>query len=164
MPVLTPATRNFLCVLLSFKSNILVRSTISREEFYCKFFPGSYQQHRRETIKKLWNRISRTVKLKVQKSYDGIFIFILFTLRNYYLWDVNQFVERWNSPVKWIPRNEYRFMIFHDAYCWLDTMKGKSPNSYTDSVLLNERDPFCRCQVSGLSVSGRQIFPREAVC
>jgi len=106
MLVLTPATRNFLCVLLSFKSNILDRSTISREEFYCKFFPGSYQQHRRETVKKLWNRISRTVKLKIQKCYDGIFIFIIFTLRNCYLWDVNQFIERWNSPVKWIPRND----------------------------------------------------------
>jgi len=43
--------------------------------------------------------------------------------RKYYLWDVNQFIERWNSPVERIPRSEYRFMIRNDAYCWLYDMK-----------------------------------------
>jgi len=36
-----------------------------------------------------------------------------------YLWDVNQFIERWKSPVERIPRIEYCFLVGHDAYCWL---------------------------------------------
>ena len=83
---------------------------------------------------------------------------------NFYLWDVNQFIERWNSPVERIPRDYYRFVIFHDPDCWLAEIKTYVRNSCTNTELFNERDPSCRCQVSGVSVSGRQIFPREAVC
>jgi len=86
------------------------------------------------------------------------------TYRIYYLWDVNQFIERWNSPVERIPHSVYIFMVCHDAYCWLYEMKTYDRNSCTSAVLHNERDPSCRCQLSGVSVSGRQIFPREAVC
>jgi hypothetical protein len=84
--------------------------------------------------------------------------------RKRYLWDVNQFIERWNSPVERVPHDKHRFMICHNAYSWLDGMKTQERNSCTFVVLHNERYPSCRRQVSGVSVSGRQIFPRETVC
>jgi hypothetical protein len=39
-------TRDFLCVFLFFKPYFLDRTTTSREQLCCKFFPGYYQQHR----------------------------------------------------------------------------------------------------------------------
>ena len=83
---------------------------------------------------------------------------------NCYLWDVNQFIVRWNSPVERIPRNYYCFVVCHNSYCWLDEMKTYDRNSCPHTELVNPRDPSCRCQVSGVSVSGGQLFPREAVC
>ena len=64
MPVLTPAVPgNFFVPFCPSKSDFLDRTTISREELYCKLFPCSYQQHRGGTIKKVSNRISQTVKV-----------------------------------------------------------------------------------------------------
>jgi hypothetical protein len=83
---------------------------------------------------------------------------------NFYLRDDDQLIERWNSPIERIPRSVHRFMFCHDAYWWLDGMKHQDQNSCPGSVSLNKRDPSCRCQLSAVSVSGRQIFPREAVC
>jgi len=85
-------------------------------------------------------------------------------VRNCYLWDINQFIVRWNGPVERIPHNEQCFVVCHHAYCWLDSMETYDRNSCTPCVHCNLRNPSCRCEVSGFSVSDRQIFPREAVC
>jgi len=71
-------TRDFLCVLLSLESNFFDRKTTSRKEIYCKFFPGSYKKNRGEIIKKVSNRISQTVKLRIIcNSLEGMFILFL---------------------------------------------------------------------------------------
>ena len=74
----TGCTSDFLCGLLSFKSNFLDKTTISREELCCKFVPGSYQHHCGKTIKKVSNRISRTVKLRIiYNCFKGILSFYI---------------------------------------------------------------------------------------
>jgi len=55
-------------------------------------------------------------------------------------------------------------MICLYSYCCQDTSTNKGQNTcpYTEHV--NPRDSSCRWTLSGNSVFGRQIFPREAVC
>ena len=129
------------------------------------------------------NNIVRTHKtycvlkllLKIQRSLHIVYIFIqLRSIQhytniyiyncNFYLWEDDQFIERWNRPIERIPHNEQRFVFCRYPYWRLDCMKHHDRNSCPRSVRLNERDPSCRCQLSGVSVSGWQIFPREAVC
>jgi hypothetical protein len=83
--------------------------------------------------------------------------------KKYDVWNVDQFIERWNIPVKRIPHYEHCFTVCSHSYCWLNAMSQYHRNSCRGVEHPNQRYPSCRCQVSGVSVSGRQIFPREAV-
>ena len=125
-PVFTAVMFSF--VFNRYQSWLLLHHGVSlyrRKEIYCKFFPGSYQQRCGKTIKNITYRLKQTVKLKKNiRTFTTVF-FIFVTNKNFYLWDVNQFIQRWNCPVERIPRMEQCFVICHDAYCWLDGMKGK---------------------------------------
>ena len=77
IPVLTPAVPGIFSVSFCSSNQISwTGQTISREELICKFFPGSYQQHRGEKIKNMLNRISQTVKLRIIKNTFEPFFYI----------------------------------------------------------------------------------------
>ena len=115
----------------------------------------------RKRVKKVANKTWRYTSGLYNNFYEN---YIIFINCNFYLRDEDQFIERWNSPVERIPHCVHRFVVCHDAYWWLDGMKHNEHKNSPHSERLNERDPSCRCQLSGVSVCGRQIFPREAVC
>ena len=69
----TKYTRDFQCALLSFKSDSLNRTTISKKELYCRLFPGSYQKDRGGTIKK--NLITQALKLEQYTTVSMVFMF-----------------------------------------------------------------------------------------
>jgi len=173
--------------MFSFCLSVLQRNSgvvprLDQESFIAKFFPLSLCRPNdqrsvvAQRLGKLMNKIGQKERRKeiyikniwINSIYSTITTIWIdrgeFCLRNSYLWDVNQLIERWNSPVERIPRHCHSFMICHDTYCWLDDMKTIERNSCISAVLRSEQDSFCRCQVFGVRVCGRQIFLREAVC
>jgi hypothetical protein len=79
----TKCTRDFQCALLSFKSDYLNRTTISKKELHCRLFPGSYQQDLGGTIKKVSNRIIQALKLE---QYTTVSMDLCFVERaSYYI-------------------------------------------------------------------------------
>jgi hypothetical protein len=74
---------------------------------------------KRKKRKKEMYQLCQSVQLRVEWLNEK---FVYFIDRNCYLWDVNQFVVGWNSPVERVPHNDECFMICHDTYSWLDDM------------------------------------------
>jgi len=104
-------------------------------------------------------------KIEIKNDSNNLSkILIILIDRNFYLWDINQLIERWNRPVERIPRGEHCFVVCKNSDCWLDEMKWYEHYIQSRTDELNPRDPTCCSQVPGFSVSGWKIFPREAVC
>ena len=80
----------------------------------------------------------------------------LYYIRTYVYW------SRWYVERK--PRTYDQFATDHNANCWLDKVEKYCEPKTVFGKTLDDRYVPSLCQISGVRISGRQVFPRKRVC